>query len=101
MSGAERRINNVGAWALGVGMPEINKNSCNRATGFSSTIRQAIQDIPWRLVIRGRVLIIGDMNADSPMWNPHCRQNVNAGPLEELIESYELIVNNDTDFPTL
>ncbi len=34
------------------------------------------------------------------MWNPHCRQNVNAGPLEALIESYELILNNDTDFPT-
>ena len=33
------------------------------------------------------------------MWNPRFRQNVNAGPLEELIESYELIVNNDTDFP--
>ena len=34
------------------------------------------------------------------MWNPHCRQNVNAGPLEELLERDELIVNNDTDFPT-
>lgn len=34
------------------------------------------------------------------MWNPYCRQNVNAGPLEELIERYELVVINDTDFPT-
>ncbi len=67
--------------------------------GSSSIIRRAIQNIPWRLVIRGRVLIIGDMNAHSSMWNPHCRQNVNAGPLEELIESYELIFNNDTEFP--
>ena len=25
---------------------------------------------------------------------------MNAGPLEELFESYELIVNNDTNFPT-
>ena len=40
------------------------------------------------------------MNAHSPIWNSHCRQNINAGPLEELIESYELIVNNDTDFST-
>ena len=40
------------------------------------------------------------MNAYSSMWNPHCRQSINAGPLEELIESYELIVNNDTEFPT-
>ena len=68
--------------------------------GSNSTIRQAIQDICWSLVIRGRVLIVGDMNAHSSIWNPHCQQNVNAGPLEEIIESYELIVNNDTDFPT-
>ncbi len=33
------------------------------------------------------------------MWNPDCRQNVNAGPLKEFIKSYELIVNNDTNFP--
>ena len=40
------------------------------------------------------------MNAHSPVWNPHCHQRQNAGPLEELIETYELLVNNDTDFPT-
>lgn len=40
------------------------------------------------------------MNAHSPMWNPHCRQKQNAGPLEELIETYKLLVNNDTGFPT-
>lgn len=34
------------------------------------------------------------------MWNPRCHQKQNAGPLEELIETYELLVNNDTDFPT-
>ena len=34
------------------------------------------------------------------MWNSHCWQSVNIGPLEEFIESYELMVNNDTDFPT-
>ena len=68
--------------------------------GSSSTIRRAIQDILWRSIIQGRVLIIGDMNAHSSMWNPHCRQSINAGPLEELIETYELIINNDTEFPT-
>ena len=62
--------------------------------------QRAIQDIPWGLIIRGQVLILGDMNARSSIWNPHCRQSINAGPLEELIESYELIVNNDTEFPT-
>ena len=68
--------------------------------GSSPTIRRAIQDISWRQVIRGRVLIIGDVNTYSLMRNPHYRQKMNAGPLEELIESYELIVYNDTDFPT-
>ena len=51
-------------------------------------------------IIQGRVLIIGDMNADSTMWNPHCCQKQNAGPLEDLIKRYKLIINNDTDFPT-
>ena len=68
--------------------------------GASPILRRAIQDISWRLVIKGRVLIVGDMNAHSPAWNPHCRQKGNAAPLEDLIDSYELIVNNDTDFPT-
>ena len=54
----------------------------------------------WRSIIRGRVLIVGNINAHSTMWNPHCRQPKNAGPLEELIEGFELIVNNDTDLPT-
>ena len=42
---------------------------------------------------------MGDMNAHSSMWNLHCRQSINAGLLEELIEGYELIVNNDIKFP--
>ncbi len=68
--------------------------------GSISTVRQAIQDISWRQVIRGRVLIVGNMNAYSSILNPHCRQKANAGPLEELIESCKLMVNNDTGFPT-
>ena len=40
------------------------------------------------------------MNAHSLMWNPHFRQKQNVGPLEEVIETYELLINNDTDFPT-
>ena len=68
--------------------------------GSSATTRRVVEDISWRPVMRGRVLIVRDMNAHSTMWNPHCRQKQNAGPLEQLIESYELIVNNDTDFAT-
>lgn len=40
------------------------------------------------------------MNAHSPIWNPHCRQKPNASSLEELIETYDLLVNNNTDFST-
>ena len=40
------------------------------------------------------------MNAYNTMWNPHYLQKEIAGPIENLIENYELIVNNDTDFPT-
>lgn len=44
-------------------------------------------------------MIFGDMNAHSTMWNPHYRQKQNAGSLEETIKTYDLIVNNNTDFP--
>ena len=50
--------------------------------GSSATTRRVVQDISWRPVMRGRVLIVGDMNAHNTMWNPHCRQKQNAGPLE-------------------
>lgn len=68
--------------------------------GPTNSGRRVVQDISWSLVTKGRVLIVGDMNAHNPMWNPHCHQRQNAGPLEELIEKYELFINNDIDFPT-
>ena len=68
--------------------------------GSSPTVQRAIQDVSWRHIIRGRVLILGDMNAHSTMWNPHCHQKQNTGPLEDLIERYDLMVNNNTDYPT-
>ncbi len=42
--------------------------------GPTNSVRRVIQDIPWNLVIRGRVLIAGDINAHSPIWNPRCHQ---------------------------
>lgn len=39
------------------------------------------------------------MNANRFIENPHCRPKQNVGPLKELIKRYELIVNNDIDFP--
>lgn len=50
--------------------------------------------------MRGRVLIVGDMNAHSNMWNPHYQRKQNTGSLESLIKRYELIVNNDTSLAT-
>lgn len=48
--------------------------------------------------MKHRVLIVGDMNVHSPIWNPHCHQRKNAGPLEDFIDSYDWIVNNDPDY---
>ncbi len=63
-------------------------------------IRRAIEDFPWQSIIKRRVMIVGDMNAHSPVWNPHCERRKNAGPLEQLLDTYELIVNNDPDYAT-
>ncbi len=42
--------------------------------GGISRIRRALEDIKWDSVIRGRVLIAGDINAHSPIWNPQCHR---------------------------
>ncbi len=36
--------------------------------------RRALEDILWDQVIWGRVLLLGDMNAHSPIWNSHCQR---------------------------
>lgn len=46
------------------------------------------------------MLIVGDMNAHGPIWNLHCHIRKNVGPLEELIDSNELLVNNNFDYAT-
>lgn len=40
------------------------------------------------------------MNAYNPMWNFHCQRRKNFEPLEDFIEKYGLIVNNDPDYST-
>lgn len=40
------------------------------------------------------------MNIHSTSWNPHCVRRQNTGLLEEFIDKYELIINNNIDFPT-
>ena len=49
----------------------------------------------WKPVIQGRVLIAGDINAYSPVWNPYCHQKQNVSVLEEMIDEYGLFVNNE------
>lgn len=68
--------------------------------GPEPRIRRAIEDFPWQSINKRRVIIVGDMNAHSPVWNLHCHKKENAEPLEQLIDTYELIVNNDPDYAT-
>ena len=37
----------------------------------------------------------GDINAHSPVWNSHCQRRQNAAILEELIEQFGLLINNE------
>lgn len=43
----------------------------------------------------GRVFIAGNINAHSPIWNPHCYKRQNGSVLEELIEQFGLLINNE------
>ncbi len=54
-----------------------------------------MEDVNWEPVIRGRVLIARDINAHSPVWNAYCHQKQNASVLEEIIDEYGLLVNNE------
>lgn len=46
-------------------------------------------------------MIVRDINIESPMCNTHCHQIHNFALLKELIEKYELWINNDIDFLVL
>lgn len=67
--------------------------SCTWEGGISR-IQRALEDIRRESVIRNRVLIAGDINAHSPIWNPHCHRRQNATILEEFIERFGLLINN-------
>lgn len=69
-------------------------SGCTWDGGISCT-RRALEDINWSSVIQGRVLLAGDMNAHNPLWNLHCHQRQNASVLEEMIDEYGLLVNNE------
>jgi hypothetical protein len=56
---------------------------------------RAIEDIQWQPLLRGRAVLLGDFNAQSPIWDPFITQRKEAGPLETIIEDFDLILNNE------
>ncbi len=64
-------------------------------TGNTSRVRQTLEDIKWEVVIQGRFLMAGDINTHSPIWNSHHHRRQNATILEELIEQFGLLINNE------
>ena len=56
---------------------------------------RAIEDINWNLLIQGRTILLGDFNAHSPIWNPLISGRIKAGLLEQIIENFDLILNNE------
>ena len=64
-------------------------------SGNNPRIRRALEDLNWEPIIRGRFLVAGDVNVHSPIWNPHCRRRQNVAILEDLIEQFGLLVNNE------
>ncbi len=67
---------------------------CRWDSGISCT-RRALEDIKEELVIPGRVLIDGDINAHSAVRNLHCDRRQNATVLEDLIERFGLPIINE------
>lgn len=45
-------------------------------------------------MIQGRVLLLGDVNTHSPVWNLYCQRKQNAKSLKDLIEKFDLLINN-------
>ena len=54
-----------------------------------------VKEIQWEQILRERVILLGDFNTKSPSWDPQGRSE-NAKDLEEIIEKFDLILNNDT-----
>jgi hypothetical protein len=71
----------------------IGPGTCYK--GNHDRSRRAIEDIRWEPVLRGRVILLGDFNAHSPAWDPLISSRTEAGPLEQIIEDYNLILNNE------
>ncbi len=79
-----RVINCYDAW---IGAGQRWQGSCERR-------RRAIEDADWNRILMGRCLMLGDLNAHSPQWNSRIETRINAAPLEELVDRFELLINN-------
>lgn len=60
---------------------------------------RAISKLSWSHIITRRTILAGDFNARSPRWDPYTRRPTNCNELLELIEKFQLILNN-TEEPT-
>ena len=60
---------------------------------------RVLNNVQWDKIIMGRTIVHGALNAHSPIWNPRCIDQRNHKPLEQIIEEFDLIINND-DSPT-
>ena len=84
----KRRTRLINVYDNRIGLGTCYKGTCNRS-------RRAIEDINWDSTIQGRVVLLGDFNAHSPVWNPLISTRKEAGPLEQIIEDHGLILNNE------
>jgi hypothetical protein len=55
----------------------------------------AIDRIDLAQLLKGRTILAGDFNARSLAWDPWTNKRYNAGTTEYLIETYNLIINNN------
>ena len=77
-------------------------NCYNNKIGLNTTYqgdidsnRRAIEDIDWNLLIQDRKILLDDFNAHSPIWNPLISTRIETRSLEEIIEKFDLILNNE------
>ena len=48
--------------------------------------RKALEDVNWEPIIQRKVLVAGNVNAYSPVWNPHCHERQNTSILEGFMD---------------
>lgn len=63
-------------------------------------IRKALDDINLEQIIWDRVLIAGDINTHSPIWNLHCFKGLNIFIVKEVKNKFSQLINNELGRPT-